>query len=111
MSDPTWVPVVPADEVTAPPWPCHDVAGVPVRLVRGPDDQILAIGPTCPHLDSPLDRAEVEEGRVLCPRHVYTYDADTGANVHPGFERDAALPVYPVEVRDGMVHVGVPGPA
>ena len=111
MTDPTWVPVVPADEVNAPPWPCHEVAGVQVRLLRGADGEILAIGPTCPHLASPLDRAEVEGDRILCPRHLYAYEATTGANVHPGLDRAGALPVYPVQVRDGMVHVAVPGPA
>lgn len=108
MTDSTWVPVVPAHEVTAPPWPCHDVAGVPVRLVRGPADQIVAIGAACPHLQSPLDRAEIEDGQVLCPRHWYAYDMATGTNLHPGFDRDPSLPVYPVEVRDGVVHVAVP---
>lgn len=111
MSDPTWIPVVPADEVASPPWPCHDVDGVPVRLVRGPSDEIVAIGPVCPHLDSPLDRAEVDDGHVLCPRHFYSYDVDSGANVHPGLPSAADLPVYPVLVRDGMVHVRLPGPA
>lgn len=108
MTDPTWVPVAPADQVTVPPWPCHDVAGVTVRLVRGPDDEILAIAPACPHLDSPLDRAEVEDGQVLCPRHWYAYDATTGANVHPAVAHASALPIYPVDVRDGIVHVAVP---
>ena len=108
MTEPTWVSVVPAAQVTAPPWPCHDVAGTQVRLVRGPANEILAIEPSCPHLDSPLDRAEVEGNQVLCPRHWYAYDADTGRNMHPGFDGDPALAVYPVEVRDGIVHVAVP---
>lgn len=108
MTGPTWVPVVPAADVTTPPWPCHDVAGVPVRLVRSAGGEILAIGPRCPHQDSPTDRAEVEGEQVLCPRHWYAYDRATGRNVHPGFDRDPDLPVYPVEVRDGMVHVAVP---
>lgn len=110
MTETTWVPVVPADEVAAPPWACHDVAGVSVRLVRAPSGEILAIGPSCPHLDSPLDRAEVEGEQVLCPRHWYAYDRDTGTNVHPGFDRDPSLPVYEVQVRDGIVHVAVPPP-
>lgn len=108
MSETTWVPVVPADEVDRPPWSCHDVAGTPVRLLRGPDGELHAIGPACPHLDSPMDRAEVEDGQVLCPRHWYAYDADSGRNVHPGLDRAADLPVYAVEVRDGIVHVAVP---
>lgn len=107
MSDRTWVAVAPAADVDAPPWPCHEVAGHPVRLVRAPDGAILAIGASCPHLASPLDRAEVEGGQVWCPRHWYSYDADTGQNRHPGLDWAAALPVHPVEVRDGIVHVAV----
>ena len=108
MSETTWVPVVPASEVDRPPWPCHDVAGTPVRLVRAPDGDVHAIGPICPHLDSPMDRAEVEGDQVLCPRHFYAYDTGTGRNVHPALDHASDLPVYDVEVRDGIVHVAVP---
>lgn len=108
MTEPTWVPVGPADEVATPPWVCHDVAGTPLRLVRTPDGTIVAIAPHCPHLDAPLDRAEVEDGRVLCPRHWYAWDLATGRNVHPGLEPEAmSLPVHAVEVRDGTVYVAV----
>ena len=108
MSELTWVPVVPVEEVATPPWPCHDVAGTPVRLVRSPDGTVLAIGPSCPHLDAPLDRAEVEDGTVLCPRHWYAYDPASGRNLHPALDGAPSLPVHPVEVRDGIVHVAVP---
>jgi nitrite reductase/ring-hydroxylating ferredoxin subunit len=111
-ASPTWVAVAPADEVDVPPWPCRDVAGLPVRLLRTPGGDILAVGASCPHLDSPLDRAEVEPGpdgeQVLCPRHWYAYDAASGQNRHPALDSSAPLPVYPVEVRDGIVHVRVP---
>src|SRR5690606_24372936 len=73
MTEPTWVPVGPADEVATPPWPCHDVGGTTLRLVRTPDGTIVAIAPACPHLDAPLDRAEVEGDQVLCPRHWYAW--------------------------------------
>lgn len=107
MSAVRWVPVVAATAVTEPPWPCHDVEGTPVRLVRAPDGAIHAIGPTCPHQDSPLDRAEVEGPLVLCPRHYYAYDLATGSNEHPGWDRDEPLPVHPVRVVDGVVEVGL----
>lgn len=102
-----WIPVVAATEVTTAPWACHDVAGTPVRLIRTPDGAILAIGAWCPHMDNPLDRAEVEGDQVLCPRHWYAYDRGTGRNVHPGWERDDALPVYDVRVVDGIVEVAL----
>lgn len=109
MTEPTWVPVAPADDVTTPPWPCHDVGGVTLRLVRSPDGAIHAVAPACPHLDAPLDRAVLEGEQVLCPRHWYAWEIATGRNVHPGLEREGlGLPVYPVEVRDGIVHVALP---
>lgn len=105
MSDArAWVPVCPDAEVTGPPWRCHDVAGVPVRLVRDRDGRIHAIQPTCPHLQAPLDRAETEGDTVLCPRHWYGYDLATGENVIPGWS-DQDLRIHPVRVVDGMVEV------
>jgi len=103
--------VVAVTDVTGPPWPCHEVAGTPVRIVPGEGDVLLAIGPACPHQESPLDRAEVEGDRVLCPRHYYAYDIATGTNTFPGRDSDVGLPVYPVRVIDGMVEVDLDGPA
>lgn len=101
----SWVPVVREDEVVGPPWPCHDVDGVRVRLVRDPDGRLHAVEPRCPHLQSPLDHAEVEGDVLLCPRHWYGYELATGANVVPGW-RDHPLAVHPVRVVDGVVEVG-----
>lgn len=107
MSDTRWVPVARSADVTGPPWRCHEVEGVAVRLIRDPEGEVHAIGAACPHLQAPLDRAEVEGDRILCPRHWYEYDLASGANVHPGWGRDVALAVFPVDVIDGMVHVDV----
>lgn len=110
MSTHAWVPVMPAADVAGPPWPCLDVAGTSLRLVRDGHGDIHAVGAACPHLDSPLDRAEIEDGQLLCPRHWYAYDLATGTNQHPGLPRNDALAVHPVEIRDGIVHVAVDGP-
>lgn len=107
----TWVPVVAVAEVTGPPWPCHDVGGTPVRIVRGDGGDLHAIGPACPHQDAPLDRAEVEGDQVLCPRHYYSYDVATGVNSLPGRGTDLALSIYPVRVVGGMVQVDLDGPS
>lgn len=101
-----WVPVCPQAEVTGPPWSCHEVAGVRVRLLRDGDGRIHAVQPECPHLQAPLDRAEVEGGTVLCSRHWYQYELATGENVSPG-RRAHGLAVHPVRVVDGTVEVGV----
>lgn len=111
MSDLTWVPVVPADDLAGPPWPCHEVEGTRVRLLRDPQGRIHAVEPSCPHLDSPLDRAEVEGDHLLCPRHWYAYDLTTGQNQHPGLEHSDTLVVHHVRVRDGMIHVALSEPS
>lgn len=103
--------MVPAADVTGPPWPCHEVAGVQVRLVRDQAGRIHAVAAACPHLDSPLDRAEVEDGQLLCPRHWYAYDLSTGANTLPGLAHTDDLRVHGVGVRDGVVYVAVDDPS
>lgn len=104
--DVSWVPVVAAADVTGPPWACHDVSGVLVRLLRDADGGIHAVQPSCPHLEAPLDHAEIEGDTVLCPRHWYGYDLRSGENVTPGW-RDLPLVVHPVRVVDGIVHVAL----
>lgn len=107
--DERWVAVVAESEVTGPPWACHEVEGVTVRLVRDADGRIHAVAPSCPHLDAPLDRAVVGDGTVECPRHFYAYDLASGTNRFPGLSWALPLPVWPVEVRDGVVHVALGG--
>jgi nitrite reductase/ring-hydroxylating ferredoxin subunit len=100
-----WVAVVAESEVTGPPWSCYEVDGVSVRLVRDAAGSVRAVAPACPHLDAPLDRAVVGDGVIECPRHFYAYDLVSGANRVPGLSWTLPLPVWPVEVRDGVVHV------
>lgn len=102
-----WTPTVPSDEVVGPTWPTHDVAGTAIRLVRDDDGTIRAVGAACPHLGSPLTRAEVADGRLACPVHFYEFALDDGRCLHPGYA-DVNLRVYPTRVIDGVVEVQVP---
>lgn len=78
-----------------------------IRLVRTGDGRVVAVEPTCPHLGSPLTRAEVSGTTLECPFHWYAFDLATGRNLHPGWD-DCTLAVYPTEVRDGDVWVQLP---
>lgn len=90
------------------PWPEVVVDDdLTVRLVRTDDGSIVAVEPTCPHLGSPLTKAEVTGTTLECPFHWYAFDLATGRNLHPGWD-DCTLAVYATEVRDGDVWVRRP---
>jgi 3-phenylpropionate/trans-cinnamate dioxygenase ferredoxin subunit len=81
-----------------------DVGGVPVAVVRI-DDEIYAIGDVCSHANVSLSEGEVwaDERELECPKHGSTFDLKTGEPVTlPATQR---VPVYAVEVTDGMVTV------
>jgi nitrite reductase/ring-hydroxylating ferredoxin subunit len=40
--------------------------------------ELVAHAVACPHWLGPLDEAPVEDGRIVCPWHGYTFDVLTG---------------------------------
>ncbi|MDF7674353.1 FAD-dependent oxidoreductase [Acetobacteraceae bacterium ESL0709] len=85
------------------------VAGLPVVLVRR-GETVRALGGKCPHKGAPMEQGAFcqtkEHGDVVvCPWHKSVFDVTTGAVVEP--VAFAPLPVYPVEVIQGRVLVGV----
>lgn len=54
--------------------------------VANVDGNITALDGVCPHEGGPLGEGLIEEGRVVCPWHAYSFDARTGA-----CEQDADL--------------------
>jgi 3-phenylpropionate/trans-cinnamate dioxygenase ferredoxin subunit len=81
-----------------------DVGGVPVAVVRI-DDEIYAIGDVCSHANVSLSEGEVwaDERELECPKHGSTFDLKTGEPVT--LPATQPVPVYAVEVTDGMVTV------
>jgi nitrite reductase (NADH) small subunit len=59
---------------------------------------IAVLDGTCPHEGGPLGEGIIEEGRVVCPWHAYTFDLRTGAT--------AQDPELKVEVLDASVENG-----
>ena len=43
------------------------------------DGQFYAIDDTCPHRGGPLGAGVLEDGRVFCPLHGWSFDLKTGA--------------------------------
>ena len=72
-----------------------DVAGTPVLLVRD-GDQVRAFEGKCPHAKAPLEEGALCRGRIICPWHMGSFDAETGALLEPVAMR--GLQRYAVEL-------------
>ena len=68
--------------------------------------EFFAIGDVCSHDDGPLGDGDVEGHNVICPRHGAEFDVHTGKAVSMPAVVD--IPAYPVQVRDGVIFVGIP---
>ncbi len=68
--------------------------------------QLFAIGDVCTHDDGPLGDGVIEDHNIVCPRHGGEFDVRTGQVKQMPAVVD--IPAYPVQVRDGMIFVGVP---
>ncbi len=72
--------------------------------------QWAAMDNHCPHQGGPLGEGSIETGVdgkcwIRCPWHGWDFDPLTGAP--PGGHEDTGQKIYPVEIRDGEVFVGL----
>ena len=42
------------------------------------DGQLFIFQSRCPHRGQPLEKASIEDGRLVCPLHQYAFDLRTG---------------------------------
>jgi Rieske Fe-S protein len=76
------------------------VSNPPVVLVRGAGDEVHAFSAVCTHQGCTVDK--VARGRIECPCHGSTFDAQTGAVT--GGPAPRPLPAVPVTVQNGQVY-------
>lgn len=96
-----WLPVLPAAALDGHPQRVA-VDGVAVVLYRD-DGQVIAVGEHCPHLGAPMSDGWIDRGRIVCPWHGSRFACGSG-DVLRG-PATAALPHYPVRIRDGLIEV------
>ena len=75
------------------------------------DGQWAAMDNRCPHQGGPLGEGSIERGVdgqcwIRCPWHGWDFDPLTGKP--PGGHEDSGQAMYPIEIRDGGVYVGLP---
>jgi len=86
-----------------------DMAPVEVRgtkvLLINIDGQVRAYENRCPHQAWALDEGDFDGEVLTCVRHMWSFDAATGAGVNPS---DCALTSFPCDVGpDGIIRVDV----
>ncbi|WP_299829671.1 thiamine pyrophosphate-dependent enzyme [uncultured Roseobacter sp.] len=74
------------------------------------DGQWAAMNNHCPHQRGPLGEGSIEKGIddkcwIRCPWHGWDFDPLTGKP--PGGHEDTGQQMYPVEVREGEIFVGI----
>lgn len=77
------------------------VNGTEIALMRD-GDAVYGVGNLCPHRGGQISDGTVEDGKAVCPLHLWDFDLRTG--ISP-FNPADTIPTYPVRVRDGAVEV------
>jgi len=85
-------------------------AGVRTIALSHFDGQYAAMDNKCPHQGGPLGEGSIEKGVddkcwIRCPWHGWDFDPLTGKP--PGGHEDSGQDIYPVEIRDDGIYVGL----
>ncbi len=85
-------------------------AGVHTMALTHIDGTFTAMDNRCPHQGGPLGEGSIEIGKdgqcmLRCPWHGWDFDPKTGRP--PGGHEDSGQALYPVEVRDDGIYVGL----
>ena len=104
-----WHRVADLDEL--PPGRVKTVtAGVHSMALTNIDGKYTAMENRCPHQGGPLGEGSIEVGEggqcwLRCPWHGWDFDPKTGRS--PGGHEDSGQQLFPLEVRDDGVYVGI----
>lgn len=72
----------------------------PMSVIRL-GERFFALNSICPHMGGPMSCGRIEDGKIYCPWHDWSFEVETGCS--PNGHR---LERYQVKVEDGEVKVG-----
>ena len=99
-----WRETINLDELWEGDMTSVTVEGEAVLLINV-GGQVRAYANTCPHQAGPLDEGDFDGETLICARHLWEFDADTGCGVNPD---NARLTVFGCKVGDdGMIWVDI----
>lgn len=106
MEEPRWHAAAKTADFEQEPLKVVEVEGEPIVLCRT-EEGFFALEDRCSHDDGPLGEGDLEDRRIICPRHGAAFDLATGA----ALRMPAVAPIrsYPVKVEAGTVFVGLSG--
>jgi thiamine pyrophosphate-dependent acetolactate synthase large subunit-like protein/nitrite reductase/ring-hydroxylating ferredoxin subunit len=109
MSDSTieWVRVADVDELPEGRVKTVTAGRESIALTHF-EGKYAALLNACPHQGGPLGEGSIENGWLRCPWHGWDFHPCTGK---PPGGYDDGVPVFPVEVRDDGIYVGIEAPA
>jgi len=86
-------------------------AGTHSMALTNIDGVFTAMDNRCPHQGGPLGEGSIEIGKdgqcwLRCPWHGWDFDPQTGLS--PGGHEDSGQRIYPTELREGSIFVGLP---
>jgi len=102
MNEPRFVAVAKLDDVPDSALRAIVLEGHGLVLARR-GDTVHAFQATCPHEKADLSQGRIEDGRLVCPRHLASYSLADG-QVSRGWKVDA-LKLYPVRIEDGTIMI------
>ncbi len=76
-------------------------AGGRAFCIANLDGVIRALDNECPHHGGPLGEGMIEDGKVICPWHAWSFDLVTGVSS----ESNEKVAVYPVSAKGDEVFV------
>jgi thiamine pyrophosphate-dependent acetolactate synthase large subunit-like protein/nitrite reductase/ring-hydroxylating ferredoxin subunit len=85
-------------------------AGIHSMALTHIDGEYHAMDNRCPHQGGPLGEGSIEKGNngecmLRCPWHGWDFDPKTG--LPPGGHEDSGQTMYPLEVRDDGIYIGL----
>ena len=104
-----WFRVADVDEL--PPGRVKTVtAGTHSMALTNIEGELTAMDNRCPHQGGPLGEGSIEIGNdgqcwLRCPWHGWDFDPQTG--LPPGGHEDTGQPLFPVDVREDGVYIGL----
>lgn len=103
MKECGWFQVCMADEIGDGAIVEKRIEGQDIVLMRV-GEQIFAAQAICPHMDEKLCNGLLKKSRLICTKHLWQWDLETGAPIGAA---EKPIRVYQTRLDDGFIYVCV----
>lgn len=104
-----WKQVMSLDNIHAGKINKASVEGLGLVLLKDADE-VFAYRDECPHERHPISLGDLEEGVIICAKHLWEFEIRTGQHITRIPATRKNLLRYPVRIVAGMVEIDVESP-